>query len=525
VHYAAGRIDEAIAAFRCGLDAGGADVATTSELHAKLGNAYMLRGQLAFAAESYTSALKLSPHLAACWCNLATVHLKTGQAQQAIALYLEALKINPQHLASRSNLAEALMATRQLALAKALLAELAEERPQDSQLRQRLGRACFELNETQLALAHFEAAVALNGADAESLYWIGGIRQQLRELQAAQAAYAQAARLKPLIRRAAAKSPADFRVLALYAPFAGNTPATYLFKDAAHDTDTLALFGADEPDVAALGEVQLVVNLISDADQAGAVLPQAARLVDRLGKPVVNDPGKIGHTSRDAVAALLPGIKRCRIPKIVRLDAGADISAAALSARVPFACPVLARPAGTHGGDDFEKIEDFDALSAFLVERREQDHYVIEYVDYASNDGYFRKYRFIFVGEAILPYHLAIGNEWKLHHDSTDMANQPWMQREEAAFLADPTSVFTPAHFDALRAVRARIGLDFFGIDCALDDRGDLLMFEVNASMLVHEDNAEFPYKDPAVRAIKQAFDAMLASRAKPAVAAPPLAP
>jgi tetratricopeptide (TPR) repeat protein len=524
-HYAAGQIDEAIAAFRGGLDVAGGDVATTSELHAKLGNAYMVCGRLDLAAESYTSALKLSPHLAACWCNLATIHLKTGQAQQAIALYIEALKINPQHFASRSNLAEALMATRQLALARALLAELAEARPQDGQIRQRLGRACFELNDTQSALAHFEMAVVLNPADAESLYWIGGIKQQLGELEAAQAAYARAARLQPLIRRAAAKSPADFRVLALYAPFGGNTPAEYLFKDAAYDTDTLALFGADEVDVAALGEVQLVVNLISDADQAEAELPEAARLVDRLGKAVVNDPRKIGRTTRDAVAALLPGIRGCRIPKIVRLAAGSDVSVASLSASVPFACPVLARPAGTHGGDDFEKIEDLDALSGFLAERRDHDHYVIEYVDYASQDGCFRKYRFIFVGEEILPYHLAIGHDWKLHHDSTDMANQPWMQQEEAAFLADPTTVFTPEHYEALRAVRARIGLDFFGIDCALDDRGDLLVFEVNASMLVHEDNAAFPYKDPAVRAIKQAFDAMLASRVAPLMVAPPLSP
>jgi hypothetical protein len=32
----------------------------------------------------------------------------------------------------------------------------------------------------------------------------------------------------------------------------------------------------------------------------------------------------------------------------------------------------------------------------------------------------------------------------------------------------------------------------------------DLLVFEANASMLVHEDNAEFRCKDPAVRAIKR---------------------
>ena len=40
------------------------------------------------------------------------------------------------------------------------------------------------------------------------------------------------------------------------------------------------------------------------------------------------------------------------------------------------------------------------------------------------------------------------------------------------------------------------------------------MVFEVNASMLVHDDNAEFPYKDPFVRLIKNAFDAMLRNRA-----------
>jgi hypothetical protein len=93
------------------------------------------------------------------------------------------------------------------------------------------------------------------------------------------------------------------------------------------------------------------------------------------------------------------------------------------------------------------------------------------------------------------------------------MAHQPWMQQEEAAFLANPATVFHAAHFQALRAIRERIGLDYFGIDCGLDSDGNLLVFEVNASMLVHDDNADFPYKDPFVRVIKTAFDAMLHNR------------
>jgi tetratricopeptide (TPR) repeat protein len=517
-HYAGGRVMEAIAAFRRGIDLARADGSGTemvSELHAKLGNACMVAGDLGLAAVSYKAALKLSPHLASCWCNLGTIHLKTGRAQDAIALYLEALKLNPAHWASRSNLAEALIATRQFLIAKALLLELAEERPLDGKIRHRLGRACFELNETQSALEHFHRAVAIDANDADSLYWIGGVSQKLGDLDAAQGAYTRAARIQPLIRRPAAKSPADFRLLALYAPFAGNTPADYLFKDAGYEVDTLALLGDDEPDIASLGHIDLVVNLVSDADQAEAVLPQASRLVEKLALPVINDPGRIKRTTRDAVAALLPGIAGCRIPQILRLDAGADVSAAALSALVPFSCPVLGRPAGTHGGDDFEKFDDFAALSDFLKTRQGEDHYVLEYVDYASRDGHFRKYRFIFAGDEILPYHLAIGGGWKVHHVSTDMVNQPWMQQEEAAFLADPGAVFSAAHYRVLREVRARVGLDYFGIDCALDQRGDLLVFEVNASMLVHDDNAEFPYKDPHVRAIKAAFEAMLRERAQ----------
>jgi hypothetical protein len=62
-HYAAGGIEEAIAAYRCGLASieneapGQVSVETISELHSKLGNACMLRGDLESAAASYKAAL------------------------------------------------------------------------------------------------------------------------------------------------------------------------------------------------------------------------------------------------------------------------------------------------------------------------------------------------------------------------------------------------------------------------------------------------------------------------------------
>jgi Flp pilus assembly protein TadD len=518
--YRAGKIVDAIAAFRLGLAAAenaqeSESAETVAELHAKMGNAAASSGDFQLASLNYQAALKIAPHLTNCWCSFGDLYLRNGQHQRAIELYLQALKFNPRHWAARANMVQALMAGKQYLIAKAILMELKGERPHDASIHHLLGKTHFELNEIEPAITSFQEAVALNPKDSESINWIGALKQSLGDDAGAQAAYAESARIQPLIRRPAAKQPAEFRVLALYAPFGGNTPTEYLFQDASFDTDTLALFAARDYDTAQLGQnIQLVINLVSDADQTAALLPLAADLVDRFGLPTINHPRRVAQTTRDAVATLLQGIPGCRIPQALRLKAGADCSEAALEAMLPFAS-ALARPVGTHGGDDFEKAEDVAALSAFLSQRADHDHYLIEYIDYLSADGQFRKYRFIFIGDEILPYHLCIGRDWKLHHINTDMAHQPWMQQEEAAFLDNPTAVFGPRQFQALQAIRERIGLDYCGIDCALDPSGNVVVFEVNASMLVHARNEGFLYKDPAVRRIKLAYDAMLRKLAK----------
>ena len=512
-HHAEGRIDQAIDAYRCGLAEISDDPAieTISELHSNLGNACMLLGDLESAAENYKAALRASPQLTSCWCNLGTVNLKRGKAQDAVTLYVHALSINPGHWPSRTNLVQALIATRQYLMAKVLLMELVAERPGDGKLYNQLGKLHFELNEHDAALEYLARAIAIDATDADSIYWTASIRQQQGDIEAAELAYAEAAKLQPLIRRAAAKFPAEFRVLALFAPFAGNLPTGYLFKDAAYDTDTLALFAASryDPEILKQG-VQVVVNLISDADQAAGLLPQAALLVDQLGRPTVNDPRKIARTTRDAVAERLQDMPGCRVAKVLRQKAGTDLTLERLLAVLPSAATILVRPVGTHGGDDFEKLEDPAELEQALAQRTDTDRYLIEYIDYRSADGYFRKYRFIFVAGQILPYHLAIASDWKVHHDSTDMVDHIWMQQEEQAFLDAPATVFNSAHYQLMREIQQRIELDYFGMDCGLDRSGNLVVFEVNASMLVHEHNEEFPYKNPFVARIKTAFDEML---------------
>lgn len=514
-YFSEARYDRAIATYQTALALANSSpdhqiaIEAVADLHARLANAFMGSGNLDLASDHYKAALQLVPSLTGCWCNLASVYVKIGRAQDAIPLYLQALRLNPNHWPSRTNLVQALVTTKNHLMAKALLLELTDERPDDARLFQELGKVCHELNETDDALHHFEQAVALNPDDADSLYWTGAIRQALGLIETAQDAYRRAAQIQPLIRRPAATSPAEFRILALYAPFGGNTPTELLFKDACYDTNTLAIVAAGgvTPDLADL-DADVVVNLISDADQSQDVLPLAADLVRRLDRPTVNDPIRIAKTTRDDTVALLQDIAACRVPRTVRLDAANRPAWTSAAQTSPF--PLLARPAGTHGGDDFDNIADSTELAAFADKHAAEACYLIEYIDYRSADGFFRKYRFIFVGDEILPYHLAIGDHWKIHHDSTDMRDHVWMQQEELAFLTDPHAVFGAALYQALRTIKQRVGLDYFGIDCGIDPSGNLVVFEVNASMLVHDRNEAFPYKDPFVAGIKTAFDAML---------------
>jgi hypothetical protein len=159
-------------------------------------------------------------------------------------------------------------------------------------------------------------------------------------------------------------------------------------------------------------------------------------------------------------------------------------------------------------------MEDHAQLLIFLNRHDAGSYYLTPFVDYRSNDGYFRKYRFVCAGDEILPYHLAIDDKWKVHHVTTSMASHAWMQAEEQAFLEDPWRVFGLAQRAALQSIRDAMGLDYFGIDCALDRDGAVVVFEANASMLVHGNNRQFPYKKEVVERIRQSFHTLLEQRA-----------
>ena len=151
-------------------------------------------------------------------------------------------------------------------------------------------------------------------------------------------------------------------------------------------------------------------------------------------------------------------------------------------------------------------------FGAYLAERDEAEFFVMPFVDYSSADGFFRKYRIMFVGGKTYACHLAISPRWMIHYYNAAMAENQWMRDEEARFIADMDSVFTGTLAAALREIAAAIPLDYFGIDCAIAQDGRLLLFEADAAMLVHgTDPPElYPYKRAGFERIKIALDSLL---------------
>lgn len=456
----------------------------------------------------YRQSLQVQPGNAVVLSYLALLLQEKELPKETAEVCQQLLQLQPDHINGLCILGWAQRRQRQFEEAIKSFQHALRLKPDFVQAETQLGQSFRALGRGNEAAQCFEHVVTLHPDYADAYIALANLLQE-HDPARSQALFKQAYALRPLTTLQALQQPAKFSVLLAMAPGVANTPTDYLVGKSNYDAHFLCLMPGIDYDFDLLRKhADVVVNLVSDADQGRDTLPLARDFVERLGRPVINHPDKISPTDRAAVAAALTGIPGCCVPHIAHVTQARLLNDP--SCIDAFGLPVLLRVAGKHGGDDFELIKEKADIPAFITASPAEDYYAIEYIDFSSADGYFRKYRFIYANDEVLPYHLAIGNGWKVHHYTTDMDKHVWMQEEEETFLRTPWSVFSPANLATLQAIRQAIGLDYFGIDCAIDRNGDVVAFEVNASMLVHDDNAQFPYKNPYVTVIKRAFDAML---------------
>jgi glutathione synthase/RimK-type ligase-like ATP-grasp enzyme len=310
--------------------------------------------------------------------------------------------------------------------------------------------------------------------------------------------------------------------LALAAPgdVGNNTPLEFLLEGSDIALTTLYLIpGQPLPEHIPDHDIAIVTACESDANRAA--LDEIARLAPTWPKPLLNHPDRIALLARERLHSVVKSAPGIVMPATVRIDRTTlgEIAAgrSVLQAHLPDgAFPLVVRPLDSHAGRGLQKIDDAAALARYLDERPERGFYVSSYVNYSSPDGLFRKYRIVFIGGRPYACHMAIADQWMLYYLNAGMGESTQKKIEEERFMTGFGQEFARRHRAALAGLAERIGLDYFGIDCAQTADGQLLLFEADVAMIVHlmDSPSVFPYKVPQMRKVFAEFGAMLKDRA-----------
>lgn len=349
------------------------------------------------------------------------------------------------------------------------------------------------------------------------------ITQLLGDRQAGIAIQAEVLAFHQLYRSPCSSEKPKLRVLALAAAIdmGGNTPIEFLLENSGIELQTLyVVAGIELPEP--LPEHDVAIVIASDSEECLEALRKIDVVASRWPRPLLNPPRLVRNLDRDKLHGLLSGIEgldipatacvtRAQLSEIARSNTGlADVAA-----ELKF--PIIVRPRGSHAGVGLARVNDGAMVERYLADRTEQEFFVARFVDYAGEDGLFRKYRIVFVDGRAFACHMAIADRWDIWYLNAGMAFNAEKRLEEESFMRDFDRDFAVRHGSALAAIADRVGLDYFTIDCAENKNGALLIFEADNTAVVHNmDSPEvFPYKPPQMRKIFEAFAAMLHRHAR----------
>jgi len=342
------------------------------------------------------------------------------------------------------------------------------------------------------------------------------------EFQRAAAMKLQAITLKSqqLYRLAQARAPRALRLLLLKATgdLMSNTPVELLLDDYDLTVDVLYVT-AGVPLPTTLPDHDVLMVAVAESAANRALLAELARVLADWPRPVLNQPAQIASLSRDTCFRTLSGIPQVVMPATVRVARGAllQLARGQIAAHTLLAhgqLPLIVRPIDSHAGQGLIKLEHTAQLPPYLAEHDAAYFFISRFIDYASPDGLFRKFRVALIGGRPHLCHLGISSHWMVHYPYEEMLAEEARRAEEARLMQTFAHDFARRHGPALAAIQQRVGLDYVGMDCAELPDGRLLIFEMSSAMLVHRMDPEtlFPYKPPHMSAVFATFYRLLES-------------
>ena len=337
------------------------------------------------------------------------------------------------------------------------------------------------------------------------------ITQLLGDKQIGIAIQAEVLAFHQLYRSPCGVDKPKLRVLALAAAIdmGGNTPIEFLLEDSGIELETLYVVDGVELPVP-LPDHDVAIVIASDSEECHEALRKIDRAMSRWPRPLLNPPHLVRNLDRDKLHGLLCGIEGLDMPATACVTRPQLSGFQDTAAKLQF--PIIIRPRGSHAGVGLAKIDNSAMIGRYLADRTEQEFFVSRFVDYAGEDGLFRKYRIVLIDGRPYACHMAVADRWDIWYLNAGMAFSESKRLEEERFMRTFDGDFALRHQGALAALAERIGLDYFTVDCAENKNGELLIFEADNTAVVHNMDSPqlYPYKSPQMRKIFDAFAAML---------------
>lgn len=310
---------------------------------------------------------------------------------------------------------------------------------------------------------------------------------------------------------------ARLRILAFVAAadIGANTPLEFLLEgsDIAL-TMVYVLPGRPLPSDIPDHDVAFVAIAATQANRI--ILGELERLLDWWPVPVINLPHLVSMLEPEELASTLSSIERLETPvwtHIRRHDLSRSIQSESTGQSPPRRFPVVIKPhSDLNIGRRAEKMDSGAELASYLSAREEKLFSISPFIDCRNEDGLFRKFRIFFIDGRPYACHMSVSDVWNAAYFEARMETSAQRRLEEENFLVNFDADFAARHATTFAALVQRVGLSYFGIDCAETPSGELVVFKADHALLVHDmDPVDiFPYKPGQMRKIFDAFSAYL---------------
>ena len=276
------------------------------------------------------------------------------------------------------------------------------------------------------------------------------------------------------------------------------------------------LFGGESSHINIEIAPDLIYNSVGDPDRCSKVLQRLQKASAQNDFPYINHPDNIPRVRPDNLYLLAKEIEGMEAIKAIRIAPRSLTEVEELLHKYNIHAPFIVKEAGLEPEQShsylFKKTDDLHDLERFAFDGRA--YYIRPFYDYRSKDRLYRKYRFFVIGDKILPGHLIISKEWYIKDDieaHKGLENKfSTIEAEEKAFLKK----YQKKRMPALLSLKEKLGLDFFAVDCSINDKGKIILFNVDCEAHYFERcKKEGYYLPKQIQRLNEAVETMVVNK------------